>query len=277
MKQVEELTIKLADNCITDEEHEKLLELLNDKDALNDHILLLEIESELIGMCENIDCEDAVMDEIHADISDRIEKNVMGTIHDLPARVWAREESFDEEDTPEPVPLQRTSRRSRFPWWAVSIAFHAACLVLATVWTVMMPPAEHEPPIAQMDIKPLQGTGYAPTWKFGIRTNDAMVAPDPGVLERPDLIKDDILSFDLPETKEQKHKAMYLGEIVTVEYIKGEDIFPEIIYMNGLKSSFTYKLRHTKKYAIGRFGGSRETEAAVLRSLEWFKRHHAAE
>jgi hypothetical protein len=186
------------------------------------------------------------------------------------------EEPLYEEETVLKRRLFRKSFFQRTGWWVTSIALHAACIFLAALWFVFIPEKLRDESMVTMDFQAIPGKGDPATWKMGIRVPDVTYRVQPGSLEKPDLFKEDILYYETPENIEQKHKSIQLTEIIGSKDFQGVDWVPEIEFFNA-PPAFQHRTLTNKKKAIARFGGSQKTEGAVLRALDWFKRHQSAD
>ncbi len=81
MTRIEELTLKLADDALTQVEWEELDRLLvQDTNAQRTHVSLLKLEAMLRGTRRNLDVTDATMRRVNLALAQRIETNVMTEI-----------------------------------------------------------------------------------------------------------------------------------------------------------------------------------------------------
>ncbi|MBN1669817.1 MAG: FecR domain-containing protein [Kiritimatiellae bacterium] len=82
---VAQLSLNLADGCMTDEEFARLETLLaTEEGAVGLHHSLLELEAHLRGSRGNLDVTEAVMDRIHGLVDQRVERQVMQRIRSRP-------------------------------------------------------------------------------------------------------------------------------------------------------------------------------------------------
>jgi hypothetical protein len=89
MTRIEELTLKLLDDSISDEEVDELEALVErDGPGVEDHFLLLEIEAALRGRSRCPDLRQPVVERLRAEMAVRTQQAVLRTIAKLPAPPW---------------------------------------------------------------------------------------------------------------------------------------------------------------------------------------------
>jgi hypothetical protein len=186
----------------------------------------------------------------------------------------------------EPVYAEQVSQQAmpwakrfaqRTGWWAASFALHAACLFLAALWIIFVPEKPDQEAFINMDIQPVQGSGYTNRWRVGIRNSELPESQTYGSPDEFKPSKDDIPYFEFPEDIEKRYRQAQLEEIIGFKHIEQQDWFPEEVAFFHTEGSFSNRFRAGRKRALARFGGSHETEEAVYRTLGWFKRHQAAD
>jgi hypothetical protein len=191
----------------------------------------------------------------------------------------ANNPSVEFYDGPEPGDfIDQPDLVQRTPWWVISIVFHSAFLIMAAMWVVSNFKENTSPEIEFRPLPPRVNETYRPDAKRDIRRSEAKIKHEV-LVKDPIVTKEDLPIEELqtPDEIEKELKAKGLEEAVSTLDFGGKGFFWNFGVGGGKPGQRGWRDGAGKKRAIGRFGGSEETELGVLAALRWFKRHQAGD
>ncbi|MBI3851370.1 MAG: FecR domain-containing protein [Verrucomicrobia bacterium] len=184
MTRLEELTIKLADDVLTDVEASELEVLLaTQSEAAAPHTRLLEIEVALRGQRETLDLAGPTLTRLRSELGASVERGVMQQLETAPLPPWTRTRTI--------TPSMSHAGKLRwfaeiFPWrWPLPklarptmLAFAASVILLLSLGVWLFGPTMGQPVIAEvkgMDASIERGTEFIPTAKgMSLRSGDVV-------------------------------------------------------------------------------------------------------
>lgn len=151
LRTVEDLTLRLLDDVITEEEREQLHRLvLEDDEAARLHVRLIEQEAALRGFNRTLDLADATMERLRRAQADRVSASVMDEIR--------KHRDRQAEPTPEPA-------RASVPFLAgrlgVAVAVAAVVALTATAAVIGYHAATHRQPKGKTQPAPIKNVGQS--------------------------------------------------------------------------------------------------------------------
>jgi len=164
----------------------------------------------------------------------------------------------------------------RISWLLASLAIHTACIAVIAL-LVVHTAQQHEEEIAIIDIEAgrIRGKGTGRVSAMGIKQKEIKISDYASNIEEPDVLKEEIYEFHTPEDIEMMHMSQHrMGHVAEV-HISEEAWFDTFSISSNILAVFPSRTGPAKRGAIARYGGSQETESAVLAALRWFKRHQA--
>ena len=151
MTRLEELTLNLADDAITDAECQELQSLLaGDPQARSAHINILQIEAALRVQRQDLDLVEPVMKSLRSAVADSVTRKVMSQIKTRPAPKWRRKRVWLPWEAPFPFSAPGIRLLFARAWLPI-----AACMVLAAGFGVWY----FNPTIGEPTLAEVQGSG----------------------------------------------------------------------------------------------------------------------
>ncbi len=170
----------------------------------------------------------------------------------------------------------RIERRvGALPWWVISAVTHAVVFLLIALLATAVAPAVTDEVVIATDVVKQKPPEYDPNKKRDIFKNPKDVVADT-VVENPVVTHEKMEETDHFETDNNMDKNTARGNEDAISDIPlgGTGTVGAIgVGGGGAAGVFGYRDGGGRKKAVGRFGGSQETESAVEAALRWLARH----
>lgn len=142
MNRVDELTLRLIDGELSNDEQAELEQLLSSNEARERHLALLAVESALRASGRVPDVAEKTLKQVQAENADDLERSVMRAISAMPAPEW-------QEDAAEPSRTARAGKswRARATEWMAVALVVAGVMLIVQAWRTTNDPVVQNSPI----------------------------------------------------------------------------------------------------------------------------------
>jgi len=172
--------------------------------------------------------------------------------------------------------IDRLARRvGALPWWVISATVHAVVFLLIALLAVAVPPPNVDEVIIATDVIKQKPPEYDPNKQRDIFKNTKDVQADTQV-ENPVVTHEPMEASDHFETDNNLDKRTSRGSEDAISDIPlgGTGTAGSVgVGGGGLAGVFGYRDGGGRKKAVGRWGGSEQTESSVEAALAWLARH----